>query len=347
MTRVMIKPPALCYGDRVVAVSLSWGGPNIFPHRYEAGKRQLEDVFGVKVIESRHAMSDATWLASNPEARASDLMNAFADPSVQGIISTIGGDDSIRLLPFLDLNVIRCNPKIFLGYSDSTVTHLACTKAGLVSFYGPSIMAGFGENGGLLPYMESSVRRTLFSKQPVGVITPNNDGWTCEKLDWAHSELQNKRRRLNPSSGWRWLQGNGICRGKLLGGCLEVMDWLRGSPVWPALSVWQESILFLELSEEAITPGAVVRILRSIGATGALHSVRGILFGRPYGDVGGFAAYDTALLDVCRELGLKSLPLITQMDFGHTDPMFVVPYGVEAELDCDRQQFRYVEAAVI
>jgi muramoyltetrapeptide carboxypeptidase LdcA involved in peptidoglycan recycling len=344
--RLMIKPAALCPGNCIVAVSLSWGGPSVFPHRYEAGKRQFEDAFGVKVIESRHAMSDAAWLAANPEARASDLMDAFADPSVQGIISTIGGDDSIRLLPFLDLEVIRCNPKVFLGYSDSTVTHFACAKAGLGSFYGPSIMAGFGENGGLFPYMESSVRRTLFSRDPAGVITPNKDGWTCERLDWAHPELQNQSRRLNLSSEWHWLQGRGLCRGKLIGGCLEVIDWLRGSPVWPDLSVWRESILFIEISEEAITPAALIRILRSIAATGALQAVRGILFGRPYGEVAAFAAYDAALLGVCRELGLESLPLITRMDFGHTDPMFVVPYGVEAELDCDRQQFRYMETAV-
>ena len=131
-----------------------------------------------------------------------------------------------------------------------------------------------------------------------------------------------------------------------MGGCVEVVDWLRGSPVWPDLAVWRESVLFLELSEEAIAPSALVRILRSIAATGALQAVRGILFGRPYGEESSFDAHDMALLEVCRELELESLPLVTQMDFGHTDPMFVIPYGVEAEIDCDRQQLRYTEAAV-
>lgn len=342
----MIKPSVLRPGDRIAALSLSWGGPSLFPHRYQAGKRQMEESLGVKVVEGRHTMADATWLTSHPEARASDLMEAFTDPGIRGIVSTIGGDDSIRLLPFLDLAVIRDNPKVFLGYSDSTVTHFACFKAGLVSFYGPSIMAGFGENGGLFPYMASSVRRILFSREPVGQIVPNVDGWTYERLDWAQPELQSQRRRLHSCSGWRWLQGDGIHRGRLMGGCLEVIDWLRGSPVWPDLSVWRESILFLELSEEAISPSAVVRILRSIAATGALQAVRGILFGRPYGEESSFSAYDTALLDVCRELGLESLPLVTQMDFGHTDPMFIVPYGIEAEIDCDRQQLHYIDAAV-
>ena len=103
--------------------------------------------------------------------------------------------------------------------------------------------------------------------------------------------------------------------------------------------------MFLELSEEAIPPSAVVRILRSIAATGA-GATRGILFGRPYGEEKTFADYDAALLQVCREFGLESLPLVTQLDFGHTDPIFTVPYGIEAELDCDRQELRYIDACV-
>ena len=99
-------------------------------------------------------------------------MEAFADPAIKGIISTIGGDDSIRLLPYLDLQVIRDNPKVFLGYSDTTVTHLACFKAGLVSFYGPSVMAGFAEHGGIFPYTAASVRQTLFLPSRLGCFPP-------------------------------------------------------------------------------------------------------------------------------------------------------------------------------
>ena len=93
-------------------------------------------------------------------------MEAFADSSIRGIVSTIGGDDSIRLLPFLDLGLIRDNPKVFSGYSDTTVTHFACLNAGLTTFYGPSIMAEFGENGGPFPYMTASVKQALFSTEP-------------------------------------------------------------------------------------------------------------------------------------------------------------------------------------
>lgn len=105
----MIKPRKLQPGDTIAAISLLWGGPGTFPHRYEAGKRQLQDEFGLKVVETAHALRDADWLHKNPGARAEDLMNAFREPAIKAIISTIGGDDSIRTLPYLDLDVIRSN----------------------------------------------------------------------------------------------------------------------------------------------------------------------------------------------------------------------------------------------
>jgi muramoyltetrapeptide carboxypeptidase LdcA involved in peptidoglycan recycling len=346
----MIKAPKLRPGDKVATVSLSWGGPGTFPHRYEAGKQQLQEEFSLRVVEMPHTMRDAAWLAEHPEARAEDLKQAFADPSIKAIISTIGGDDSIRMLPYLDLQIIHSNPKIFMGYSDTTITHMACFKAGLISFYGPSIMAGFGENGGLFAYMVDSVRRTLFSSALIGEIVPNNSGWTVEHLDWAVPDNQSRRRRLHPSQRWRFLQGKGVRRGHLMGGCFEVLDWLRGTDFWPALDTWQDAILFLETSEEAPSPASVLRGLRSYAAMGILKRLSGVLFGRPGGGVPQeqFDEYDQAILEVVtKEEGLTELPVISGMDFGHTDPMFVLPYGVQAEIDCRAHRFAITENGVV
>ncbi|MCE7981134.1 MAG: LD-carboxypeptidase [Caldilinea sp. CFX5] len=346
----MIKPPKLQPGDKVAVVSLSWGGPALFPHRYQAGKAQLAAEFGVTVIDMPHALADPAWLQRNPKARADDLMAAFADPSIKAIIASIGGDDSLRTLPYTDLAVIRANPKIFMGYSDTVITHFACFKAGLVSFYGPAIMAGFGENGGLFPYMVDSVRRTLFSADPIGVIPPNQDGWTVEFLNWADPANQPRQRALQPCTGWRWLQGSGIHRGHLIGGCLEVLDWLRGTEFWPSQTQWRNALLFLETSEDAPSPEAVVYYLRTFAVLGVLPLLAGILFARPGGQVAPekFVAYEQALLQVIvEENGLTALPIIAGMDFGHTDPMFVLPLGVEAEVDCEQQRFTIIENAVV
>lgn len=346
----MIKPPKLHPGDKIATVSLSWGGPGQLPHRYQAGKQQLQDEFGVTVVEMPHTLAPADWVRRNPRARAEDVMAAFADPSIKGIISTIGGDDSIRILPYLDLDVIRANPKVLMGFSDTVVTHLACFKAGLVSFYGPSILAGFGENAGLFPYMVDSVRRTLFSSAPIGAIEPNTGGWTAEVLNWAIPENQQRRRTLHECEGWQFLQGRGVARGHLLGGCFEVLDWLRGTEFWPPLDAWQGAILFLETSEDTPPPSALGYALRSYAEMGILGRLSAILLGRPGGDIPPrqFDDYDKILQEVvAEEQGLADLPLVTRMDFGHTDPMFVLPYGVQAEIDCVSQRFAILENAVV
>ena len=103
----MIKPTRLKPGDRIAAVSLSWGGPATYPERYQVGKEQFEAEFGLEVIEMPHALRSAAWLAENPKARAEDLMQAVTDDSIRGIVCTVGGDDSIRTLPFIDIGLAQ------------------------------------------------------------------------------------------------------------------------------------------------------------------------------------------------------------------------------------------------
>ncbi len=343
------KPAKLNAGDTVAAVSSSWGGPGQFPHRYEAGKQQLAEAFDLRVVEMPNTCRSPEWVAQNPQARAADLMQAFADPKIAGVISTIGGDDSIRILPHLDLEVIRQNPKVFVGYSDTTVSHFACLKAGVGSFYGPSVMAGFGENGGLHEYLRESFRTICFSPQAPGRIEPNAAGWTVEMLDWAEPANQARKRALAPCTGWHWLQGSGSAEGQLIGGCIEVVDWLRGSSVWPDAETWKGAIVFLETSEEAPSPDAVRRMLRSLAAAGALTSAGGLLMGRPGGhnNAASVEDYDRVILGVIRdELGLDRLPVVTNMDFGHTDPMMTLPFGIRARVDSNTQTFSILEAAV-
>ena len=346
----MIKPKRLRRGSRVAAVSLSWGGPGAFPHIYAAGKRQFEQAFGVTVTETKHALRDPEWLERNPRARAEDLMAAFADPMIDGIVSTIGGDDSIRLLPFIDPNVIRNNPKVFMGYSDTTVSHGLCHRAGLVSFYGPSIMAGFAESGGLFRYLVESVNRTLFGAAPIGLIQPNETGWTAEFPDWTAPEEQSVGRTLRSCTGWRFHQAAGVVEGRLFGGCVEVLDWVRGTPCFPSANELDGAILFLETSEDAPSPTMLARFIRSLAAMGCLQPLAGILLGRPGGQVDPalFPDYAGTLCRTVREeYGLRELPIVSNMDFGHTDPMMVLPMGVRMRIDSERRELSILEAAVV
>jgi muramoyltetrapeptide carboxypeptidase LdcA involved in peptidoglycan recycling len=133
----------------------------------------------------------------------------------------------------------------------------------------------------------------------------------------------------------------------LIGGCIEVFDWARGTEIFP--DDWQNAILFLETSEEAPPPEFVKRTLRVYAAMGMLKKVSGILFGRPGGDVPieKFDDYDQAILEVVNlEEGLTDLLIITNMDFGHTSPMLVLPYGLQAEIDFENKRFSILENAV-
>ena len=341
----MIKPPKLNPGDKIATVSLSWGGPSVFPQRYQVGVQQLQKEFGLQVVEMPNTLRDADWLARNPKARADDLMQAFADTSIKGIIATIGGNDSIRLLRYIDYDIIRNNPKIFMGYSDTTISHLMCYKAGLVSFYGPTIMLEFAENGGMFPYVVQSLRKTLFSSDVIGEVKPDTEGWTMERLEWADPTNQGRRRKLTPSNGWKFLQGSSIRQGHLIGGCIEVFDWARGTELFP--EQWKDAILFLEPSEDAPPPDFVRYFLRVFAAMGILRQLSGILFARPYDKEERFPEYDEAILQIVRdEEGLTDLPIITRMDFGHTSPIFTLPYGLQAEIDCSNQRFSIIENAV-
>lgn len=350
MSEINIKKPlALKKDDRIATVCHSWGGAATYPERYQRGKKQLEENFGVKVIEAPHTLENAEVLKETPRLRAEDLMWCFSNNDAKAIFSVIGGDDAIRLLAYMDLDVIRNNPKIFMGYSDATIIHLMCYKAGVSSFYGPSIMAGFDENADLFEYMKDSVQKTLFSTSKIGLIEPNKNGWTDDgSLSWADKSSYETARKLKKSESWQFVQGKGRIKGHLLGGCVEVLEMAKGTKIWPELSQWKGAILFLETSEEAPSVDYFKRCLRNYAAMGVLDVLNGIILGRPMNVASDkINQYDNALIDVIRnEMGLTELPVITQMDFGHTAPTFILPYGAVVEIDCDKRTFSIIESGV-
>ena len=344
----LAKPKRLVPGDTIATVSPSWGGPGAIPQRYAAGKAQLEQRFGVKVVEMAHTLAPAEWIAQNPRARADDLMAAFADPGIAGIVATIGGEDCIRLLPFLDLAVISANPKVFLGFSDTTALHLACYAAGVTSFYGPSIMAGFAENAGMHTYTADGVRRALFEGEPLGILPVNTEGWTAERTNWSSATHQAQARSLRRAEAPRILQGSGSVTGHLLGGCAEVLEMAKGTAWWPDRAAWRGATLFYETSEEAPPPAYIRHCLRNYAATGILDGLAGMLIARadPGDDDGYQHAIEVAALEVLAEAGRSDMPVLAGLDFGHTQPMLTLPYGVEARIDCAAATLTILDSGV-
>ncbi len=343
----LVQPKRLVAGDKIATVSLSWGGagnPDIL-WRYQQGKEYLQRVFGLEVVEMPNTLKGAAWLYEHPEKRAEDLMQAFADHTIKGVFSCIGGNESVRMLPYIDYTVIRSNPKVFLGYSDTTVTHFICRKAGLSSFYGPSILAEFAENGGLHPYTERWVRSVLFSAEPIGKLEPP-DEWTSEYLPWLE-ENKAKKRAYQHNTGYELLQGEGIASGPLIGGCLEVLEMLKGTELWPDPEEWKGTILFLETSEDMSVPSCVEYWLRNYASQGILRHCAGIVFAKPYG-MKYYEEYKQAISKVLGEdPKLRKLPVLCNVSFGHTSPMALLPYGAMARIDCDPVCFSILDAGVV
>jgi muramoyltetrapeptide carboxypeptidase len=334
----MIKPPRLKFGDTIGIVSPSWGGAAIFPHRVEQGVRCLRKL-GFQVRLAKHALNQNGFVSDTPENRAQDIHDMFADPSIKAVIAAIGGDHSCHLLPLLDFDLIGSNPKIFMGYSDVTVLNVAIwQKTGLVTFNGGTLLTDFAEYPAMLDYTQAYFLKAVTGEAPIGRIDPASH-WTEEFLDWAGKEDQERPRRLVPSGGWTWLK-EGAAAGRLVGGCLESLQHLRGTDYWPQ---WEGAIFFFETSEEKPTPETVDGILMDYQNMGVFEQIRGLIVGRPmsYSD-----DEKRALRDViqARTRGY-SFPIITDMDFGHTAPQLTLPIGVLARIDVAQNRFEITEIA--
>ena len=204
----MIKPNKLKKGDKVAIVSLSSGlaGEEMFRHRYELGKKRLEQL-GFNVVTMKNALKGIEYLYNHPEKRAEDFMEAILDKDIKGIICNIGGDDTIRLLPYIDFKVIANNPKVFMGYSDTTINHFMMQKAGVVSYYGPAVMTDFAENNNMHTYTLKYINEVLLENRE-DIVIKSSDKWTSEYLDWAIEENDNISRKMNEEKyGYEVVQG--------------------------------------------------------------------------------------------------------------------------------------------
>lgn len=345
--KAFIKPAHLQVGDTVAIVSSSWGGPSMFPHIYEAGIKHLQEDFGLKIKEYPTARMAADMLYSDPKIRAKDINDAFSDKEVKAIISTIGGDDSVRILPYLDKEIIRNNPKIVMGYSDTSTLLTYCNQLGLVTFNGPAIMAGFSQIKSLPKEFVSHVKSILFENPSVYNYLPYIGNYCEGYPDWSKLDNVGLVKNEHPQESWHWLQGNSTVQGHLFGGCLEVLEFfLKGTAYWPTADFWREKIVFLETSEEKPTISTVKYALRGLGMQGVLDVASGLIFGRARDyTLEEKEKLDKAIITiVAKEFGHPELPIITNMDFGHTDPQWILPLGIRAEINCSKKTFGLVES---
>lgn len=340
----LIKPRRIEPGDRIAVVSPSWGGGGLFPGLLDLGIAGLRRTLDAEVVEFPTARADADYLYEHPEERARDINDAFGDPSIRGIIAVIGGSDSIRILEDLETGVILENPKIIMGYSDTTAILAYLNTLGLETFYGPSVLSGWAQMDNF-PYLAGYYRRAFMENSGEGEVEPFAD-WSNGYPDWkdaaGHGRVLDKRPNRE---GHVYLQGRGVHRGRLWGGCLGTLEMLNGTRYWPVGDFWNDKILFFETSETKPTPSHVMMRLRNFGIQGILNRIRGIFVGRPkdYDDDEKGELYEGMVRIVSGEFGAGEIPIVANMSFGHTDPNMVLPYGVLHEVDCSAESIRRLE----
>jgi muramoyltetrapeptide carboxypeptidase LdcA involved in peptidoglycan recycling len=135
-------------------------------------------------------------------------------------------------------------------------------------------------------------------------------------------------------------------QGRLIGGCIEVLNFIRGTEIFPSVDDFKDSILFFETSEEKPPSWLIECELRNYGISGILDGVLGIICGKPQ-DEYLMNEYNETIVKVLKEFGREDMPVITNMNFGHTEPKICLPYGALAEINCDLKTFKILESGVV
>jgi len=338
----LIKPRHLEPGDWVATVSPCWGlaGDPGVRWKYDLGVSRLQEL-GLRVVAAPNSMRGSDYLAENPEARALDILWAFENPEVRAVIANIGGNDSIKLLPYMDPKVIVENPKIFVGYSDVMNLHLLCYHSGLSSFYGDNLLTTIADSAGWHAYSKASFVKTLMDPSPIGSIEPSAD-WTYEPSD--HFD-PNKKRSYYPNDGYRFIQGSGRVTGRLIGGHTGIMD-LAGTPIELAPEDLDGAILFVEDIPEFFDEAMIRTFFGYLGQTGILNRIHGILIGK-VNEAASFDSRARIIRDIVSGTYSCTIPIVCGMNFGHSSPTCLLPYGALAQVDCDAKTISIMESGVL
>lgn len=333
------KPVKLIVGDTVGIVSPASGVATFCPQRMKRGISCLQDM-GFNVVLGEHCTESTGHTAGTIEHRVSDLHAMYSNNNVKAIITTIGGYNSHQLLDELDYELIGSNPKILLGYSDITALQLGIfSRTGIVTYMGPAILHQFGEFSGLFEYTRDSFEQVLMKSESSNQIMAA-EAWTDESLLWDIED--DHRRTLKTSDGWKVLK-HGEAVGRIVSGNMSTLLLLAGTEYLPDMT---GAILCLE-DDETTNPAIIDRYLTQLRHMGVYDQISALIVGR-FPTKTGFSEEDS--LENLLRIATRgySLPIVYDFDFGHTDPMMILPNGVEAALNVTREhiQFQLLESAV-
>ena len=307
------------------------------PQRTERGIRFLE-AKGFRIKPGTLTGCQDAWRSGTAEARADELNRLLRDPDIRCVMATIGGDNSNALLPFLDYDAFRRDPKPVIGYSDVTAILFALfAKTGIGTFYGPALAASFGELPPLVEETWQGFEDIVMGRAERPYEYPRLTAWTDEGLDW---ESQRKPKETQPND-WVTLRPGRVC-GRLIAGNLNTMSGLWGSPY---LSEFRLGDILL-IEDALLTAADLERSFTHLALAGVFDRLGGLILGKHerFDDQNsGRKACDIldevlvdhrkARLSAGAFETFREFPVLAEFDCCHTHPMLTVPIGAEVELD--------------
>ena len=314
---MLLYPKKLLVGDevRVIAPAKSFK-PSFDTKRKALAIERLEAI-GLKVSFGKYVDEVNEFESTTVEHRIEDLHNAFADKNVKAILTVLGGSTSNQLLKYIDYDLVKNNPKILCGRSDITaLTSAIYQKTGLVTYSGPHFTL-FGVSNAF-EYTIGYFKKCLFSDEPFEVESAKT---FCDQL-WDTEEVK--------TEGY-WIINQGRARGKILGGNLLTFKYLQGSDFAPDMN---NSVLFLEDNDKENFRGFENQ-LQSLINQPNFGGVKGIVIGRFQKGSGMTRDLLTKIVTTKKELG--DIPIVANIDFGHTTPMITFPIGGETEMVLDKE----------
>lgn len=340
----MKKLPKLQKGDKVAIVSPSFAAPGEWPELYEIALSRVRDVFGLEPVE----FPATKKVGASGEERARDLMTAFEDPNIKAVFASLGGDDQVTYIKNLLPEGFVDNPKPFFGFSDNSHFCNFLFLNGIPSYYGASLVAQFTAQPEMDKFTISYLEKALFEDgefelHPADEFYDSDASEEGELVDWYKPETLGLKKKREQNPGWEW-DGSKDGEGLLWGGCIESVDeMLRHAVQIPSLEQFGEIVLMLESSEEMPTAEQVRRVIRAFGERGILERVRGVLVGRPkawYFDHQYSTEEQSKFRSDQRKVILETvrkynplIPVVQNLDFGHTDPQIPMPYGGKVRID--------------
>lgn len=335
--KAFAKLPKLKPGDQVAVISPSAGLPGLFPWVQDLGLERLQSLFELTPKE----YLTTRQMGSSLDDRAKDIMAAFSDPANKAVFASIGGEDQIKLIKLLDPNVFSSNPKPFFGYSDNTHLHNMLWGLGIPSYYGGGIMTEFAFQQKIPDMNIKYLRQALFNsgELEVEVSTEFND----IGLDWADRNNLDRPRQFEANDGLQW-DGDEPAEGNLWGGCVEslIVQCTTGKYL-PSQEDLDGSVLFIETAEDIPDARVVEYLLTGFGERGWFDAFQAVLVGRPKAwelDKPNTPEQKSAYKLKQRETVIKTvrqynqaIPIVQNLDFGHTAPQIVMPYGGRVKID--------------